>query len=186
VRRYAVANGCGRLVTLTYREGQHDRAAVKADWSGFARKLRARWPDLAWVRVLELHPGGHGWHIHAAVSRYVPKAELAALWGRGFVDVRRLRSGSGPASREDARRAARYVAKYVAKAWADGDRRPGEHAYEVAQGHAPALERLSAWGREGAVLAAVAVMGGELPAYRWDSDASEDWRGPPVVFAAWP
>jgi hypothetical protein len=163
----------------------YERRQVVADWARFARRLRRAFGPVAWARALELHPQGHGWHIHAALGRYIPKAVLAALWGHGFVDVRRLRSGSGPAGRQDARRAAVYLSKYLAKAWESEDREAWEHAYEVAEGFQPEVVERLAWDREGAVLAAVEVMWGELPSWRWESDAAEDWRGPPVVCLAW-
>lgn len=177
VRRYAIANRCTRLATFTYAEEQWSARKVKRDWARLARDLKGRWPDLAWVRVLELHPGGHGLHLHAGLSRYVPKAELAAMWGHGLVDVRKLRTKRGGG--EDARQAARYLAKYATKA-AEAD--PGEHAYEVAQGHQPATISLRGWDRQDAWERVIRSMGGEVPSYQWDSGQVTDWRGPPVVF----
>jgi hypothetical protein len=180
VRRYATANRCTRLWTFTYREAEHDRSAVKRDWALFARSLKERWPELAWVRVLEVHPGGHGLHVHAGLSRFVPKPELARLWGRGFVDARKLRTKRGGG--EDARQAARYLAKYATKEAAAA---PGEHAYEVAQGHQPVAVRVRAWESHQLWRELVGAMGGEVPSYEWDSQGEADWRGPPVRFVSW-
>lgn len=184
MRRYAVANGIRRMATFTYRDGTTDRAQVKRDWAAFARELKVRWPELAWVRVLELHPSGHGLHVHAGLSRGFPDERrtraLARLWGHGFVDVRKIRSKRG--GHEDARAAARYLAKYATK---DRATTAGEHGYEVAQGHQPVVVRLRAWDAGGARQAAIAAMGGEVPAYEWTSDESASWTGPPVAFVGW-
>lgn len=184
VRRYAVANGIRRMATFTYREGTFDRRQVKSDWAAFARELKARWPELAWVRVLELHPSGHGLHVHAGLSRAFPDERrtraLARLWGHGFVDVRKIRSRRG--GHEDARAAARYLAKYATK---DRDTSPGEHGYEVAQGHQPTTVRIRVWDAAAGRLAAIEAMGGEVPSYEWDSGDSTRWTGPPVAFLGW-
>jgi hypothetical protein len=129
--------------------------------------------------VLERHRDGH-LHVHAGLSRYVDKRELGELWGHGFVDVRKLRTKRG--GREDARAAARYLAKYATKS-READ--PGEHGYEVAQGHSPAVARMRAWDREDGWALAVGAMGGEVPSYEWASGDSEDWTGPPVAFLGW-
>ena len=180
VRRYAIANRCTRLWTFTYARATVDRGKVKADWARFARELKALAPGLAWVRVLELHPGGHGLHVHAGLSGYVPKKKLAALWGHGFVDARKIRTKRGGG--EDARQAARYLAKYATK---DAEAAPGEHSYEVAQGHQPVVLRLRAWDRLDAWRRVVGAMGGEVPSYEWDCQGEPDWRGPPLVFLGW-
>jgi hypothetical protein len=180
VRRYAVANRCTRLWTFTYGQANHSTARAKRDWAAFARRLKERRPDLAWVRVLELHPGGHGVHIHAGLSEYLPKPELARLWGHGFVDARKIRTKRGGG--EDARAAARYLAKYATKA---AETSPGEHAYEVAQGHQPVAVRVRAWESHQLYRELVGLMWGEVPSYEWDSSGDPEWRGPPVRFLSW-
>jgi hypothetical protein len=178
IRRYAVVNGCTRLVTLTYADQHDDPVRARRDLSAFTRRLRRAYPDLRWVRVFERHASGMI-HVHLAVSRFVPKADLAALWGHGFVDVRKIRSKRG--AREDARQAARYVAKYVRKdAWAD----PGEHRYEVREGYQARRVAVLAWSWAELLAAASSYQLTGEPAYVWDSATSADWTGPPVRFAA--
>ena len=179
VRRYAIANGCTRLATLTYRKRPLGSQQVKRDWARFARELKARYPMLAWVRVLEVGELNGRLHVHAGLSRFIPKPELARLWGHGFVDVRKLRTKRGGG--EDARAAARYLAKYATKA---AQAAAGEHAYEVAQGHQPAAVKVRGWSLDQAWREVVGLMGGELPSYEWSSGDAEDWRGPPVRFLA--
>jgi hypothetical protein len=193
-RRYATANRATHLWTFTYRpdpDGHRpqldrpaDRRRVKLDWARFARILP---PGTAWLRTLEGHKDG-SIHVHAAMT-YGRGDErrtraLAALWGHGFVDEAKVRP-TRPGQRERARAVARYVVKYAVKAIEAGDLEPGEHAYEVAQGFGPVAVRLRAWTRAEARREAIGTMGGEVPAYEWESDECATWTGPPVTFLAW-
>lgn len=170
-----------RLVTLTYRgSGQHDRRVVVADVQAFVKRLRRRTPNLRYVWVLELHPGGHGWHVHMLVNRYVSKGLLAEVWGHGFVDARMIR-GAGP---QAAKNAGRYAAKYVAK------------DALTAQGREPRAQR---YGRsEGLGVTEMRAYFG-TPAYArheverevgialsWcDCSTLAGWTGPPCWVASW-
>ena len=75
-------------------------------WSDiWARRLRRL--GFSGVRVFELHPGGHGLHVHLVTSKYirvenVRSALIGTAWGR--IDVQPLDPGS-----------ANYVAKYLRK-----------------------------------------------------------------------
>lgn len=179
IRRYAVRNGCTRLCTLTYAVPVHDPATARRDFAGFSRRLRRARPDVAWVRTFERHQSG-AVHVHVALSAYVPKQLLAALWGHGFIDVRKIRVRAG--GRESARVAARYVAKYVGK---DAAATSGDHRYEVREGYQLRKVSVQAWSwaevLEGA-RAAGYVSG--RPVYVWSSSTDPTWLGPPVIFAA--
>jgi hypothetical protein len=180
VRRLVREFGLDRLATLTYADGERarDRDQVLEDWEQFARRLREWDPGVGWVRVLEVHKDGERWHVHVAVSRYIPKGLLRRFWPHGFVDIRRFGSGRG---------LGRYLAKYIAKAWGEGWLRPGEHAYDVRHGMVARMVVRWAASRAEAVRAAIAEMGGEVPAVMWGASAGvEGWLGPPVVWMAWP
>jgi hypothetical protein len=181
VRRYAVHNGCSRLLTLTYAPPQPtDARVVLRDVQAFQRALGAAYPALAWVRVFERHKSG-ALHVHVIASGPVPKGRLARLWGHGFVDVRRL-GRPGESARAMARAGARYAAKYIGKgAIAES----GDHRYEVRQGFQPEAVRVRGWTDSEVWTDLVRAMGGELPAYEWESSTATDWRGPPVRFLAW-
>lgn len=188
VRRWCVANKAVRLGTLTYRgEGQHAWPGVVRDLHNFRRRLRQVRPGLAILTAAELHPGGHGWHVHVALTDYVPQAVLASCWGQGFASVklfRSRRSGSGPVS---SRVVGRYVAKYLGKAQEGGERPAWAHAYEVTQGTQPSRLRLSGLSWGGVYAGLSALMGGE-PGYRWDSSSAggpQPWCGPPASFLSW-
>lgn len=80
-------------------------------WSQFLRNLR-RWKkrggvDLAGLRVFELHPGGHGLHIHVLTTCYLQVQAVRAMWnhcGGGRVHVKPI-----PYERRH------YVGKYLRK-----------------------------------------------------------------------
>ena len=180
VRRWCVANKATRLGTLTYRgEGQRSWGQLQRDVARFRRQLRSGHPQVALLTAAEWHPKGHGWHVHLAMSGYVPKAKLAAYWGQGFVDVRKIRSAES--GREAMRQVGRYLAKYLSKDQEGGERPEGAHAYEVTQGTQPTALRVSGLGYGGVYAGLVALLPGPV-GYVWDSGSVPDWRGPPAAF----
>lgn len=193
VRIYCAANRLNRLGTLTYAgAGCQDPAQLREDVAGFFPKLRE---DLSrgsfpYVWVPEWHKSDHGLHVHFAVGGFIPRRQIEAAWGRGFVHLKRLSDlPVGSTTWREARVAAGYLSKYVTKQFGqqgDGARQQlmGLHRYEVAQGFQPPALRV--YGRSAAeVLAkASAVMGGG-PSVSWSSTEVEEWQGPPSVWFAW-
>ena len=184
VRRYCAANRLNRLGTLTYRgEGEHDPVAVRADIARFFRGLRRGVGDaFPYLWVPELHKTGHGWHVHFAVGRFVPRGLIEESWGQGFVHIKLIQGvPQGGGARGEARLAARYLSKYLGKDLAGVG---GLNRYDVAQGFQPRSEIIE--GRtEAKVLAAASVRMGGPPAVLWRSATVEGWRGPSSVWAAW-
>jgi len=185
MRRFAVRNGLAWLVTATYRPPQPtDPDVVLRDCHAFQRRLAAARPGLVWVRVFERHASGT-LHVHYLTNgphgRERETREIAGIWGHGFVDARRIKARRGGA-REAARAAARYGAKYLGKGAATGF---GRHSYEVREGYQETPRTVAGWTRDQAWAAVVASMGGEVPAYEWQSVMEPGWRGPPVEFLSW-
>jgi hypothetical protein len=131
------------------------------------------------LTVFEWHPKGHGWHVHVALSAYVAKSLLAACWGLGFVDVRKIRSQES--GRAAYRSVGRYLAKYLAKDQDGGERPAGSHGYEVTQGTQPTAWRVSGLGYGGVYAGVVALLPGPV-GYQWASWSAEGWLGPPAAF----
>lgn len=110
-------------------------------------------------------------------------------WVRGYVGIKLLGDlPVGAGSLGEARKAAGYLSKYVAKSFADdaqGVKRPkGLHRFDVGQGFAPTVTRLTATTADGVLARACEVMGA-APALRWSSADAEDWRGAPAIWAQW-
>jgi hypothetical protein len=110
---------------LTFADSRTDRREVMAEVAEFARQLRIvnggeKHPY--WYSP-ELHPEGHGWHVNFFIPFRVQHAEIADLWGHGFVWVTDLTTSmKGPKGeplglcrtpREGLRRAANYGCKYA-------------------------------------------------------------------------
>lgn len=187
LRRYCAANRLNRFATLTYAgAGCFDPRQLRADvaefFRGLRRELGGRPLPYAWAP--ELHPGGHGFHVHFAVARYVRQSLIRDVWARGIVHIKLIGDlpvGSG--ALEEARLAAGYLAKYVSKSLTD-ERVPGLHRYEVAQGFQPRARPLLGRSEEAVLAEACEAMGG-APSRVWRSGDQEGWRGPPAYWCAW-
>lgn len=177
VRRYAIANDCTRLWTLTCRDQTASRAVLLSRLQTFTKRLNRAAPGVAWVWVIERHKSGM-LHAHLGLGAYVHYRVLRRLWGHGHVWANLIRAGEATS----ARRAARYLTKYITKDPVAG---AGQHRYEVRQGFQPEAVRLSADTFDEAWRLAVGMMGGELPSYEWESRECQDWTGPPIAFLAW-
>lgn len=180
-RRLCVANGLDRLWTLTYECAPADEDQVIRDMARFNRKMRELLPKWRYLYVIERGSKNGRLHVHFATNAFVPKATIAARWGHGFVDARRLTSGRGG----DPRAAARYLSKYVSKAGCDQQRRRSRRRFIPAEGLRLDAVRTSFSDELDAERYVQALMGGILPKHVWRSCESEDWRGPPCTVAFW-
>lgn len=83
--------------TLTYAENMTDNKRLQKDFQNFIEDLRYHYgKDIDYFNVVE--PQGRGaWHCHVllrfnAVDKiYIPNAEIAQMWGQGFVTVKAIR-----------------------------------------------------------------------------------------------
>jgi len=189
IRRYGVANRLNRLASLTYAgEGCFDAVQLRQDVAAFFKALRPALGGqaLPYVWVPELHPGGHGLHVHFIVGRYVRQSLIREAWGHGIAHIKLIGDlpvGSGTLS--EARKAAGYLCKYIGKGLDDERRRAGLHRYEVAQGFQP--ERIHVYGETDAeAIARASQYMTRAPETIWRSSSVEGWRGPPACWVAWP
>ena len=190
LRRYCAANLLNRLGTLTYGPPRcTDPRQVREHVGLFFRNLREQVGEpfpYAWVP--ELHKDGVHFHVHFAAGRYIPRKDLDAAWGRGWVHIKLLGDlpvGSGKLA--EARLAAGYLSKYVAKTFIDeqsGHRPRGLHRFDVAQGFKPDVIRLYGTSREDVIAQAADLMGGQPKTY-WFSDEVDGWQGPPAMWVQW-
>ncbi len=187
VRRYCAANRLNRLGTLTYAgAGCHDRVALREDLAEFFRRLRSTVGEpIPYLWVPEWHKSGHGLHAHFAVGRWIAQGDIKHAWGRGHVHIKLLGDlpvGSGALG--EARLASRYLSKYIGKDLAAGGRPAGLHRYEVAQGFQPRGIALDGTTADEVVGWATSYMGREAERV-WRSRDTDDWGGPPAVWASW-
>ena len=188
LRRYCAANRLNRLGTLTYRgAGCHDQRRVRAHVGEFFRALRAELGGaaFAYAWVPEWHKTDHGLHLHFAVGRFIKRALIEAAWPHGFVHIKvfgDLPVGAG--SLGEARKAAGYLSKYVAKSFEDAQRIETLHRYDLAQGFAPVVERITGTSPD-AVIDAASERLGHQPVLRWSSRDVLDWQGGPAIWAQW-
>jgi hypothetical protein len=156
VRRFCKHHGIWRLVTLTLAAKTElaDRERVRRRVVRFLEGLRGRVKGLSYVYVLELHPGGHGYHVHLGFSRFVDKRLIAELWKWGWIDVRAIKLKGPKRGHSAAASCARYLGKYATKAEDEG-RLSGKHRYERSQSgpipeiriEAESFEELVSWVR---------------------------------------
>jgi hypothetical protein len=167
--------------TLTYAVpgGQHDRAAVVRDVQNFGKRIARRWRHLKWLAVLELHPGGHGYHVHMMVNAYVPQELVRALWGLGHTDVRLIRGKGVKDPLSGARAGAAYAAKYIAKDAASGAHERGDHRY-LRRSDMP-ITTVEADGSWADLCSKVWAFFGGRVSWLWWSGDDPDWTGPPVL-----
>jgi hypothetical protein len=77
--------------TFTW-ENALDLDDTRAMWSKFLDLMRRRkkYRDLCGLRVFQMHPGGHGLHVHLATGCYLFVNHIRALWracGGGRIHV---------------------------------------------------------------------------------------------------
>lgn len=184
IRRVVVEHDLTRMWTLTLKRSTtaSDRREVVHLVQLFIKRLRRRWHQVKWLAVLEWHPGGHGWHVHLVVNRWLPKAVMQELWPHGFIDARLIRPKGERTGKAAARKAGQYVAKYLGKSQGEHEQpahQRGEQRYLRAEG----LD-VTEVHAEGSFLELCSVAEGWWPegiGWRWASGTDPEWRGPPVV-----
>lgn len=104
----ASSKGCVFL-TLTTPDVV-DIYEIRRRWRGVRHFLCEKYRGVKYVMNFELHPKGHGWHIHSVWNNFIPlSAVLDKFKGFGFgrVDIRRVNS----------RGVADYLTKHALKAY---------------------------------------------------------------------
>ncbi|MBA7540061.1 hypothetical protein ES705_32350 [subsurface metagenome] len=120
-----------KLLSLTFKDPCFDREHVAFSIKNMcSRYLRDHHQPLAYLSVLELHPGGHGYHVHMLVNApYISQAAWQDdLWQQGIVDIRSL--GKRGSSYSDSK-VAHYLVKYMEKDAANVP--PGSRRYNISR-----------------------------------------------------
>lgn len=82
-----------KMVTLTFRENIKDVRTANYEFKKFVQRLKyEHYPELKYVAVVEFQERG-AVHYHLLMNiPYIRKKELEAIWGHGFVDIKRPRN----------------------------------------------------------------------------------------------
>lgn len=188
IRRYCASHQLNRLGTLTFRgEGCHDQRELRAHVHEFFRQLRSGLGGEAfpYVWVPEWHNTDHGLHVHFAVGQYIRRSLIESAWPHGFVHIKLLGDlPFGSNALGEARMAACYLSKYVTKSFIDTKRISGLHRYDLAQGFAPTVERITGTSAY-ALIALASERFDAWPTYEWSSADMPDWRGGIAFWAQW-
>jgi hypothetical protein len=182
VRKFCVRWGLNMMWTFTFKTAQWDKKQVKA----YMNEFLIRWRVLnggkpfPYLYAIELHPEGHGYHIHVAVPgrMFTDFFRLRRVWGHGRIGFDKNKRHSGE-SRNDARRLATYLSKYLGKDLSE-DHIKGEHRYEPAENFG--VDTTRRWFptfREADEYLRTRVSG-ENFVQVWSDYELEYWAGPPT------
>lgn len=86
---------CELHIVITYREMMTDKRCLQKDFHRFWDKFRYHYPDCEYIAIPEPHQTG-SWHMHVLMKNlksqrfWIPRKEIEALWGHGYVWVNRL------------------------------------------------------------------------------------------------
>lgn len=119
------------FVTATIPESEPDPRVISSRWKYFVKTLRRRIPGLRVIRVLQKHPGGHGWHVHALMDRRIPSGMLlhyAELAGLGRMDFQMV-------SGERRQNVIQYISRYVTRDLRKRDKTTRKVQLLTAAGH---------------------------------------------------
>jgi hypothetical protein len=206
MRRYVLQNQLDHLWTFTLAPeyATHSEDRVREYVSAFRRAIGLDYGP--WLTLIEPHPGGHGWHVHAACHGFVPVKVVRAAWALGHVLVSYRGPGdrkgstsrtSGQLSRhEQSRRLAGYLSKYLGKTLEDtGTEGRGEgdpegpdpvpvvgfnrKRYSTTRGYSPVVVRQVHSNWSDAWRWIEYLLGGGCRVV-WDSSQDDDFEGPPT------
>lgn len=108
-----------KFLTLTFRDNLTDIKAANAEFSKFLKRLnyriyKSKASRLRYLAVWERQRrGAIHYHVVLFGFPYMPKRELQAVWGHGFVKVNRI-------AVDQRMNVGRYISKYFSKDVEDG------------------------------------------------------------------
>lgn len=124
LRRIIKSYRLDRFITLTFAENIQDVGQADAEFRKFMKRIRRRFRKLKYVAVREFQKRG-AVHYHLAVNTYIKQAELAEIWGNGYVWAER--------KTDSQLQVINYICKYLSKHM-DDERLKNRHAYLCSQG----------------------------------------------------
>lgn len=113
-----------KFITLTFKNNETDVQASNKRFKEFIRKMRQRFGNFKYMAVIEFQERGAVHYHMMSDLPYIPKPELAHLWGHGFVKINSI---------EKVDNLGAYIVKYMNKD-NDDPRLQGEKGYLCSKG----------------------------------------------------
>ena len=110
---------------MTFKKNITDYELAKHEWELFLKRLKYRFgDDIKYIATHEKQKrGAYHFHILTTDIGFVPESEMRAIWGNGFVKMKKINTGC----KEEQERVINYILKYITKdigAEAEVDFRP--------------------------------------------------------------
>jgi len=126
VRRLALANfdSDSKFVTFTFAENIQSIPEANQLWKKFILRLRYKYGGFKYLAVLEFQKRGAVHYHMISDLPYIPKKQLAEIWGQGFIKINRITHVDNVGA---------YIVKYMTKDLMD-ERFVSQKAYQCSKG----------------------------------------------------
>lgn len=109
----AIHNSLSLFTTVTFKENVTDYKLAKHEWELFLKRLKYKFgDDIKYIATHEKQKrGAYHFHILTTDIGFVPESEMRAIWGNGFVKMKKINTGC----KEEQERVINYILKYITK-----------------------------------------------------------------------
>ena len=109
----AIHNSLSLFITITFKKNITDYELAKHEWELFLKRLKYRFgDDIKYIATHEKQKrGAYHFHILTTDIGFVPESEMRAIWGNGFVKMKKINTGC----KEEQERVINYILKYITK-----------------------------------------------------------------------
>lgn len=109
----AIHNSLSLFTTVTFKKNITDYELAKHEWELFLKRLKYRFgDDIKYIATHEKQKrGAYHFHILTTDIGFVPESEMRAIWGNGFVKMKKINTGC----KEEQERVINYILKYITK-----------------------------------------------------------------------
>lgn len=95
-----------KFITLTFAENVKDLDAAHPEFDKFIKRMRRKYGNFKYAAVVEFQKRGAVHYHMISDLPYIPKQELARIWGQGFVRVNKI---------DHVDNIGAYISKYMTK-----------------------------------------------------------------------
>lgn len=109
----AIHNSLSLFTTVTFKKNITDYELAKHEWELFLKRLKYRFgDDIKYIATHEKQKrGAYHFHILTTDIGFVPESEMRAIWGNGFVKMKKINTEC----KEEQERVINYILKYITK-----------------------------------------------------------------------